>query len=450
MFAADTVSFDSVTAERGVSVAVSEDSNGLLALSGDAGCNDATVTLANNTGSALDVTVETTNFRIDAPGSGTETAFSLAPEAGQTVAFSEGSGTYDTVRFSATATDGSVDVSYARDLQLAGVAQDIYTVEAKHSQRVLEVTDADTAQQGGFVGLNPDQRWRFQYNSDCTFRIKNEATGNVLTSPNDSEAATLEVVPWTGSDNQRWRVQPNDDGTYRIELVADNPTGSDPYVADVNGDSTDDGASVIQYPWKGANSDDNQSWRLRAGTGLATVDNTPSGSASFDDSALSVTAAGRDMWENLDEYGALVEEGVDGDAVARVTVDSLSNGNPQGWAKAGLMFANDASTASAREGDVKVNVTPGHNFEMNWDSNEDGWFDEVAEGGSTAYPCELRIIKNGTTFTGSVSTDGGSTWTELAQTNRSQATTTQDVALIVCSHQRNRPITAQFSDFRVE
>lgn len=449
--AADTVGFGSVLADRSVFVDTADDPNGLLGLSGADGCTDSSVTLTNNATETVDVTVTTSAFRIDSPGSGTQTTFTLSPGDSQTVSFSSGSGSYDTVSFEATSQSGELDISYTRDLQLATLAEDTYTVEAKHSGRVMEANGSGNVIQGGYVGMQRNQRWDFTYNADCTFRIENRESGDVLAPPDGSEGSQLQVVSWSGADRERWRVTEHDDGTYRIENVA---TG---YVVDVYGYSSDDGASIIQWHWKGANNDGNQSWHLRPGPNLAEVDTTPSGSASFDQDTLRITAGGRDMWEAYDEYGALVEENVEGDVVARVRVNDLRGTNIDEWAKAGIMFADDASTSGGHAGDVKVNVTPDHGFEMTWDQRRnDGMFDTSSTAGSVTYPCEIRITKsarnNGYEFTGEFSTDGGSTWTTIDQVNRNSANTTQDVALFACAvhaGQANETVTANFSRFTV-
>lgn len=182
------------------------------------------------------------------------------------------------------------------------------------------------------------------------------------------------------------------------------------------------------------------------------VDTTPSGSATIDTSNLVIEAAGADVWQNDDEYGALYEPDVSGDFTATVTVESQER--VHGWSKAGIMVANDITapggSSNASIGDVFMAVTPDNGFQSNFDTDGDGYIDQSPDDGSTSqYPSQLRIEKSGNTFTCSYSIDGGNSWTVLADRTVSQANSTQDVGLAVTSHQSDQTSRVEFSDFTI-
>jgi hypothetical protein len=59
----------------------------------------------------------------------------------------------------------------------------------------------------------------------------------------------------------------------------------------------------------------------------------------------------------------------------------------------------------------------------------------------------LRLRKSGTTFTGEYSLDGGSTWTEVDSVDIPEANATQDVGLVVSSHDTGNKCRVEFNDF---
>jgi hypothetical protein len=163
----------------------------------------------------------------------------------------------------------------------------------------------------------------------------------------------------------------------------------------------------------------------------ATVDTTDEQTATFDRKSgdYIIEAAGRDLWVNDDEYGAIyMPDEFDTDAATVTTVESQEYTSD--WAKAGVMVANDMTAAGGSAGDVLVAVTPGNGFVMQWDSDGDGYLDTSTDTGSTTYPCTLKLERSGSTFTGYYSTDGGDTFTEIDSVDIGEANDIQDVGLV--------------------
>jgi len=177
--------------------------------------------------------------------------------------------------------------------------------------------------------------------------------------------------------------------------------------------------------------------------------NTTDVDAFFDitDGNYTIEAAGDDIWQNNDKYGAIYGN-TSGDFVANVTVDSQEDTDQ--WAKSGLMVANDITAGASSEGDVIVVTTPDKGFSMQWDSNGDGYVDTSTTVDSVSYPAQLSLEKSGTTYTGYYSTDGGSTWTEIDSVGISEAQTKQDIGMAVTSHNSGTRSTVEFSGFDVD
>jgi hypothetical protein len=182
---------------------------------------------------------------------------------------------------------------------------------------------------------------------------------------------------------------------------------------------------------------------------LSSADATGSGTASFSGSSgdYTIKAAGADIWTWVDEYGALYEPGVTGDVMASVTIESQEDTDP--WAKSGLAVANDATAAGSSAGDVVLATTPGNGYTLQWDADGDGYVDTQTNVDSVSYPCELRLTKSGSEFTGEYSTDGGSTWTPIETVAVDDAATTQDVGMVVTSHDSGTLGKAEFAGFGV-
>jgi len=150
---------------------------------------------------------------------------------------------------------------------------------------------------------------------------------------------------------------------------------------------------------------------------------------------LAVLAGGRDMWTGIDEYGAILRPDVAAAAAsAEVTLVSQSATDPN--ARAGLAFRNDLRAPGSATGYVALVAKPANGFLLLWDADGDGTLDSVArlEQSPTPYPARLRLARQGTRFTGSVSTDGGTTWRQVGTADVPTAAATQDVGVVVCAH----------------
>ena len=161
---------------------------------------------------------------------------------------------------------------------------------------------------------------------------------------------------------------------------------------------------------------------------------------------LAIDSDGTDVWTGNDEYGAIYRQGAAGSsATATVTVDSQQPTSD--WAKAGIVFRNDLTKAGSSPGYVMIAATPGNGIALQWDSDGNGYLDSnINTGGTTSYPVHLKLVRNGSAYTGYYSTDG-STWTQVGTATVPSAAATQDAGVFSTSHSYGSIGEADFSGF---
>jgi regulation of enolase protein 1 (concanavalin A-like superfamily) len=194
----------------------------------------------------------------------------------------------------------------------------------------------------------------------------------------------------------------------------------------------------------------NQSFTTGAGSGGGTLPSPwlhqdigavgISGSASSSGGVFTVAGAGSDIWGASDSFHFVYQSlGGDGQIIARVTAMQNTSAN----AKAGIMFRSSLASTAAN---VILDVTPSGNIEF---------MARASDGGSTAWfagandpaPVWLKLVRSGSTVTGSVSADG-STWTTVGSTSASLGSGAS-VGLVVTSHNTSQLNTSTFDSVAV-
>lgn len=237
-----------------------------------------------------------------------------------------------------------------------------------------------------------------------------------------------------------------------------------------------DSSAAVTYEWDVSELTDDESRRIRAvanpdddfpernasnnasstteiqrlGPFTEELETTASTSAQFgsDGERLVVDAAGVDVWEDADDYGAAYVSDIstanDVTAIVKVTAQE----NTDGWAKAGLIMRNDVTAAGESSGYAAAMVTAENGFEFEWDSDANGFVNEAANVGESTWPCWLKLERNERTFTSYYSTDG-ETWHMIGSSDVLGIADTQDVALFATSHAGDEQGTAEFEEFNV-
>jgi alpha-galactosidase len=162
--------------------------------------------------------------------------------------------------------------------------------------------------------------------------------------------------------------------------------------------------------------------------------------------AFAVIAAGSDVSGTNNQYGTIYQPGAlstSGSVTTQVTAQQVLNTGM----KSGLIVRGDVTKASTSPGYVTLEVTPGNRVQMQWDADGNGQLDASASKSLTgSTPIWLRLVRDGTTFTGSYSTDG-TTWTTVSSATVSTATGPEDAGMFTSSHNTYDDARADFGSF---
>jgi len=165
------------------------------------------------------------------------------------------------------------------------------------------------------------------------------------------------------------------------------------------------------------------------------------GSSSYSSGIYTVTGSGSDIWGTADSFQYAYQPlSGNGQIVARVT----SMQNTHYSAKAGVMLRESLASNSRQ---VLLNVRPNGGVELLSRSATGGSTVSLASGVTQAMPAWLRLARNGTTVTASVSADG-TTWRTVGTVTVSMGSSAH-VGLAVTSHNTGTRNTATFDNASV-
>ena len=139
-----------------------------------------------------------------------------------------------------------------------------------------------------------------------------------------------------------------------------------------------------------------------------------------------IYAGGADMWLGTNQFDTVYQPAAlaDGNTV-RTEVTAQDNTGP--WARAGLVVRNSLASNTS-PGYLDLAVTPGNGCALSWDSNGDGQLDQVTNTGTFTAPTYLKLVRNGTNYTGYCSSDD-TTWTTVGTATVPSAAVVQDVGI---------------------
>ncbi|HZE50906.1 MAG TPA: NEW3 domain-containing protein, partial [Jatrophihabitantaceae bacterium] len=160
----------------------------------------------------------------------------------------------------------------------------------------------------------------------------------------------------------------------------------------------------------------------------------PNQAAAFTDAVLgqdgdsyAIYAAGEDLWGGTNQFASIYRPGALASS-GTVTTRVVAQERTGPWARAGIVVRNDLA-ANGSAGFLNLAVTPDNGCVLSWDSDNNGQLDQVATAAGFPAPSYLKLTRNGTSFTGSCSTDG-THWTTVGTATVSSAATAQDVGLV--------------------
>jgi hypothetical protein len=173
---------------------------------------------------------------------------------------------------------------------------------------------------------------------------------------------------------------------------------------------------------------------------------TKTGTATIANGKLTLSAAGRDIYNSVNEYVALRRKGVEGDFDMTVTIESQDNIHD--WSQAGFVVANDLDNL-AQGGYVALDVSPRNGRAFFSDTKGTvGTLDSNTAKGQSGYPVSLRLTKQNKLFSAWYKEGASNAWTVLVSNKVALQTANQShIALFSLSHDPERLGKAVFSNF---
>lgn len=233
---------------------------------------------------------------------------------------------------------------------------------------------------------------------------------------------------------------------------------------------------VSAYYWHGQNTDFND-WRnwtsLPDGTGAhapttshgdsfdepelgtqwAIIDRTGTqdGTVMESGGVLTLQGRGSELWDADNEFVGVYRTDIPGDFDVSVQIHAMDS--THGWAKAGIIFANDLRDL-AQGGYGLVGASPSDfGAFLNYDLTGDGTLDHCRKSGSllSFEGLHVRIVKQGTLLRAFYREGADSAWVEIGtEWNVPSLSPDQQIGLFVFSHDSTQVCSATFDEFRVE
>ncbi|WP_277481372.1 malectin domain-containing carbohydrate-binding protein [Catalinimonas alkaloidigena] len=165
-----------------------------------------------------------------------------------------------------------------------------------------------------------------------------------------------------------------------------------------------------------------------------------SGEACYSAGEFEITASGSDIWGTSDEFRYVYQPlACDGEIIVQLSelegVDS--------WAKAGVMI-RESTAANAKH--AMIVVTPGQGINFQYRVNTGGNMSFSNTPGSA--PEWLRIVREGSVFTGYYRESTSQQWTELGSIEISMGSNVL-IGMALTAHDNNAVASAQFSNIEV-
>jgi alpha-galactosidase len=162
---------------------------------------------------------------------------------------------------------------------------------------------------------------------------------------------------------------------------------------------------------------------------------------------LAIIAAGADVSAANNQYGTIYRpQGLPTTGTA--TTQVLSQQNRNAATKSGLIVRNDLSKADSSAGYVTLEVTPGKGIQLQWDADGNGQLESANTVTGVTAPVWLRLVRDGTAFTGQYSVDGA-TWSTVATVAVPSAVAAEDVGVFTTSHSKYVDGRADFGSLAV-
>jgi alpha-galactosidase len=163
-----------------------------------------------------------------------------------------------------------------------------------------------------------------------------------------------------------------------------------------------------------------------------------------------ISGAGADLYSGTDAYSTIYQPGAVG-TTATVTTEVTSQQNMTGYAKAGIIVRNDMTGSGTTPEGVILFESPSGGIQLEWDGNSGTYINSVTPSNGAnpeLLPVRLKLLRNGSTYTGYYSFDGTS-WLAVGSATVPGQASTQDAGMFLTSHAAGSPGEAVFNGFSV-
>jgi hypothetical protein len=163
-----------------------------------------------------------------------------------------------------------------------------------------------------------------------------------------------------------------------------------------------------------------------------------------------ISGAGAGLYTGDDDYSTIYQKGAVG-STATVSTEVSAQQNLTGYGKAGLLVRNDITASGQAPEGVILFESPSGGIQLEWNDNGGTYIDNVTPANGTipaSLPVWLRLVRDGSSYTGYYSLDG-SDWLAVGTATVPGQAATQDAGMFVTSSAAGNPAQATFNDFGV-
>ncbi len=163
-----------------------------------------------------------------------------------------------------------------------------------------------------------------------------------------------------------------------------------------------------------------------------------------------ISGAGAGLYTGDDDYSTIYQKGAVG-STATVSTEVSAQQNLTGYGKAGLLVRNDITASGQAPEGVILFESPSGGIQLEWNDNGGTYIDNVTPANGTipaSLPVWLRLVRNGSSYTGYYSLNG-SDWLAVGTATVPGQAATQDAGMFVTSSAAGNPAQATFNNFGV-
>jgi hypothetical protein len=164
-----------------------------------------------------------------------------------------------------------------------------------------------------------------------------------------------------------------------------------------------------------------------------------------------ISGAGADLYTSTDSYSTTYLPGSVGNT-ATIQTQVVSQQNLTGYGKAGIIVRNDITGSGTTPEGVILFESPSGGIQLEWNNNGGTHITSVTPPNGTIadrVPVWLKLVRNGSSYTGYYSTDG-TAWSTVGSANVGAQAPTQDAGMFVTSHATGSPAQVVFNTFTVD